>query len=205
MTDDRAETYAEYAAIEVTPNPDDLLENPQRRERFEETSAALEAADLVRAMREQAASKTGRRGISQTELAARTGLSQPRISQIEKGIGRDGISYALLRRIALACGIELGSTLRDALTADRPVRESAEVGAAFEQTLHALMDGMEKAAKVYPIKVSVSLEKARQQAEAMLALNQGNLNALTTASRIYAKGLRDISRHLTISNPARKR
>jgi DNA-binding Xre family transcriptional regulator len=106
------------------PQPSDLLEDPQFRERFEQTSAALEAADLVRLMRQNALSRSGVRGISQDELAARTGLSQPRISQIERGTGRDGISYAVLRKIAYACGIEWGDLLRDVLK-----RGSAVTGA----------------------------------------------------------------------------
>lgn len=52
---------------------------------------------LIRQMRRQALSTSGVRGISQDELAQRTGLSQPRISQIEKANGRDGVSYAVLR------------------------------------------------------------------------------------------------------------
>lgn len=93
-------------------NPMDLLSTPEMRERFEQTSAALEAADLIRGMRQQALSTTGVRGISQEELAQRTGLSQPRISQIEKGAGRDGVTYAVLRKIAYACGIDWGAQLR---------------------------------------------------------------------------------------------
>jgi hypothetical protein len=100
---------------------------PQARERFEETSAALEAADLIRRMRSQALSASGVRGISQGELALRTGLSQPRISQIEKGTGRDGISYAVLRKIANACGIEWGHLLRAAIAHLAAVNERASL------------------------------------------------------------------------------
>jgi transcriptional regulator with XRE-family HTH domain len=68
-------------------------------------------------MRRQALSSSGVRGITQDELAQRTALSQPRISQIEKGTGRDGITYAVLRKIAYACGIEWGDLLRAAIDA----------------------------------------------------------------------------------------
>jgi hypothetical protein len=87
------------------PELDELLPTPEARERFEGTAAALEAAELLRALRQQALSASGTRGISQVELAKRTGLSQPRISQLEKGEGRDGLTYGVLRKIAYACGV----------------------------------------------------------------------------------------------------
>jgi transcriptional regulator with XRE-family HTH domain len=114
---------------DVVPAPpvDELLPDAASRARFEEVSAALEAADLVRRMRRRALSVQGTAGISQEELARRTGLSQPRISQIESSAGRDGLSYAVLRRIAHACGIDWGQMLRDGL--DR----SAEAGVHLEE------------------------------------------------------------------------
>jgi transcriptional regulator with XRE-family HTH domain len=99
----------------TTPMPADLLSDPGIRARFEEKAAALEAANLVRQMRSQALSASGMRGISQDELAQRAGLSQPRISQIEKGDGRDGLSYAVLRKLAYACGVDWGQALRDVI------------------------------------------------------------------------------------------
>jgi transcriptional regulator with XRE-family HTH domain len=122
----------------VLPTPTDLLSDPKIRARFEEKSAALEAADLVRQMRRQALSASGVRGLSQDELAQRTGLSQPRISQIEKGEGRDGISYALLRRIAYACGIDWGQSLR-AVVAGKAQGQSnhAAVAGTSETTITA--------------------------------------------------------------------
>jgi transcriptional regulator with XRE-family HTH domain len=99
----------------TAPMPADLLSDPRIRARFEEKAAALEAANLVRQMRSQALSASGMRGISQDELAQRAGLSQPRISQIEKGDGRDGLSYAVLRRLAYACGVDWGQALRDVI------------------------------------------------------------------------------------------
>jgi len=110
------------------PEPADLPGDARFRGRFEQNSAALEAADLVREMRRHALSTNGMRGISQDELARRVGLSQPRISQIEKGTGRDGISYALLRRIAHACGIKWGLLLRNAI-AGLPAADRGEPAA----------------------------------------------------------------------------
>lgn len=82
----------------VKPSLDELLPDPEAREAFDETSAALEAGRLVRAFRR-------RRGLTQSELASRLAITQARISAIETGEGRDGPSYALLKRIAHACGV----------------------------------------------------------------------------------------------------
>jgi transcriptional regulator with XRE-family HTH domain len=132
------------------PEPADLLADPPFRERFEQTAAALEAADLVRTMRRQALSASGLRGISQEELAQRVGISQPRISQIERAAGRDGIGYTLLRRIAHACGIEWGALVRDAIARLAiPVAEPARVvvaeparGVIAEQARGVVMGGI---------------------------------------------------------------
>jgi DNA-binding XRE family transcriptional regulator len=82
----------------VQPKLEDLLPTPELRVAFEEASAALEAGQLVRAMRNKA-------GLTQVQLAERLKVEQPRISAIEAGRGRDGPSYALLKRIAIACNI----------------------------------------------------------------------------------------------------
>ena len=80
----------------VEPKLDELLSTPEQRLAFEEASAAHEAGRLVRALREHA-------GLSQVALASRLHISQPRVSAIEAGVGRDGPSYALLKRILIAC------------------------------------------------------------------------------------------------------
>lgn len=82
----------------VQPKLEELLPSPELRVTYEEVSAALEAGQLVRALRKHAQ-------LSQVELAKRLGVEQPRISAIEAGRGRDGPSYALLKRIVVACEI----------------------------------------------------------------------------------------------------
>ena len=82
----------------VRPSLEELLPDPEAREAFDETSAALEAGRLVRAFRRK-------KGFTQSELADRLSITQARISAIETGEGRDGPSYALLKRIAHACGV----------------------------------------------------------------------------------------------------
>jgi transcriptional regulator with XRE-family HTH domain len=81
----------------VRPDLDAVLAKPSHRMAFEEASAALEGGRLVRGLRTWA-------GFSQIELAHRLGVSQPRVSAIEAGTGRDGLTYALLKRIVTACG-----------------------------------------------------------------------------------------------------
>jgi transcriptional regulator with XRE-family HTH domain len=79
------------------PQLEELLPTPALRDAFEEASASLEAGRLVRSMREMA-------GLTQQGLADRLDIKQPRISAIEAGRGRDGLTYALLKRIVVACG-----------------------------------------------------------------------------------------------------
>jgi transcriptional regulator with XRE-family HTH domain len=62
-------------------------------------SSAEEAATFIRQLRSNA-------GLTQHELARRLGISQPRVSAIERGIGSDGPTYGILRRIARACGVD---------------------------------------------------------------------------------------------------
>jgi transcriptional regulator with XRE-family HTH domain len=83
----------------VTPDFDELLPSDDARSDFEEASAAQEAGRLVRGFRRFA-------GITQTQLAERLSIAQGRISVIEKGEGRDGPTYGLLKRIAHACGAD---------------------------------------------------------------------------------------------------
>jgi hypothetical protein len=68
-----------------------------------------EGGALVRRMREMA---DGGAGISQGELARRLGLSQARISAVERGGGIQGPTYGLLKRVARACGLVLQPILQ---------------------------------------------------------------------------------------------
>ncbi len=71
---------------------------PRLRDAYEGAIFAQEAARLVRLMRESA-------GINQLELAERLGVSQPRVARLEKVTTGDGPSYAMIRRVAVACGV----------------------------------------------------------------------------------------------------
>jgi transcriptional regulator with XRE-family HTH domain len=64
---------------------------------LEAAEGAEEAARFVREMREAAK-------LTQTALGRKIGISQARVSEIERGGTPEGISYATLRRVARACG-----------------------------------------------------------------------------------------------------
>jgi transcriptional regulator with XRE-family HTH domain len=69
----------------------------QNREGLENAESVREAARFVREMREHAK-------FTQGHLARKLGVTQPRISEIERGNSPEGIGYALLRRVAKVCG-----------------------------------------------------------------------------------------------------
>ena len=67
------------------------------RDVLEQADAVQEAARFIRQMRNHAE-------LNQTQLGERIGVSQERISEMERGGSPEGVSYALLRRVARACG-----------------------------------------------------------------------------------------------------
>lgn len=79
------------------PSLEELLPSRKLRLVFDETAAGFEAARFLRRVRESS-------GLKQGEVAKTLGISQARISAIESGEGRDGPSYALIRRYLTACG-----------------------------------------------------------------------------------------------------
>lgn len=76
------------------------------RRSYEAALFAQEAARLIRLMRES-------KGLNQTELADRLGVTQPRVSRLEKPGGGDGPSYSMLRRVAEVCGVAWSSPVPD--------------------------------------------------------------------------------------------
>ncbi len=93
---------------------DDFHPSAAARQVYQDTSASIAAGRLIKSWRKQASQTDGTQGLTQGELAERIGVSQARISEIETGTGRDGPSFALLARIANACGINLLARLQDA-------------------------------------------------------------------------------------------
>lgn len=76
----------------------------QSKKSFDVAKYALEAAALVRDIRNKADNGLG---IDQSELARRMNVTQARISQLERGDGPRGPTYAMLKRVAIACNVEL--------------------------------------------------------------------------------------------------
>jgi DNA-binding XRE family transcriptional regulator len=74
-----------------------LAKIPGMSELIEEESANLRAAEFVRHSRRVA-------HLSQANLAEQIGVTQARVSQMEKGEGPYGVSLAVLARVAKACG-----------------------------------------------------------------------------------------------------
>jgi DNA-binding XRE family transcriptional regulator len=64
---------------------------------LETAEAVNEAARFLRQMRETAE-------LTQQQLGEKLGVSQARICELERGGKPEGMSYALLRRAAIACG-----------------------------------------------------------------------------------------------------
>jgi len=96
---------------------------PEGAAAFRDQSAVLQAARLIRQMREGAE-------LTQRELAKRVGTPQPYLSELERGTGAQGPTFLMLQRIAKACGTEL----RIEVDARQHAREGAsvEVGASTQ-------------------------------------------------------------------------
>jgi DNA-binding transcriptional regulator YiaG len=112
-------------------NLEALSPTPEKMGQFREASDALEAAALIRSIRETARAalirsirETGR--ISQAELARRLRISQGRMSIIEKGDGPNGPTYAMLKRVARACGVTLDAGIHGEAGSD--IKEHLERG-----------------------------------------------------------------------------
>jgi transcriptional regulator with XRE-family HTH domain len=91
---------ASFGNASLSAAPDRLLARIDAG-RGTSLGAALRAGALVRGMRKAI-------GYSQKDLAARLDISQARVSEIEAGVGPQGPTWALMERIAAACGRELG-------------------------------------------------------------------------------------------------
>ena len=73
---------------------------PAEQQAARDADIILQVGDMVRSARLA-------RGLTQTDLAARTGVTQPHISDIERGIGRIGPTVVTLRRLMNALGYDL--------------------------------------------------------------------------------------------------
>jgi DNA-binding XRE family transcriptional regulator len=77
-----------------------MASRPRLREAYENALYEMEAARLIRNMRQEA-------GLNQAELAERLGVTQPRIARLERASPGRGASYAMVRRVAVVCDFDL--------------------------------------------------------------------------------------------------
>jgi transcriptional regulator with XRE-family HTH domain len=104
-------THYQYRK-KATRDPIDFDEligaSSEAKEQFQTATYALEASALIREMRLKA---DGGHPIQQKELARRLKVTPARISAIESGDGPAGPTFALLQRIAHACGVGLNISI----------------------------------------------------------------------------------------------
>lgn len=87
------------------------LKNPQFRIRFEERRFYLQAGRLISDLRKKV-------GMTQSQLAAASGLSQPMIGRIETGDQRRVPTFSTMYRILLALGFDMEIKVK-------PIKKSA--------------------------------------------------------------------------------
>lgn len=115
--DDRLRILDVEASINATPA---IAKAAAQRQ------AVLEAGDAVEFWMKNARRPEGGTGLKQTELARLLGVSQARISQLVNAESGHGPSYALLRRICLACGFSWPQGLVEALQINGPTEDQPE-------------------------------------------------------------------------------
>jgi len=96
-----------------------LRQDPKAKVKMIRMDAVALGAEVVRNARNAA-------GYSQAQLARRMGVSQPRISSIERADGTDGPTLAMLLRVADACGLELHLDFRVKTMTTSPPRSAED-------------------------------------------------------------------------------
>jgi transcriptional regulator with XRE-family HTH domain len=110
------------AAILRTIVGDDI--DNKTRTALETAEGAEEAARFIREMREAA-------NLTQSALGKKLGITQARVSEMERGGTPEGVSYAAVRRVAQACGFP-----------DWPAAPAATLAAQHEAGRSHLKDQM---------------------------------------------------------------
>ena len=75
----------------------------------------------------------------------------------------------------------------------------------FEQTVAGLKDGMAQATvgiEQTQAKLKEGMEKAMKTAEELVTFGQGNIEAITKSSQIWATGVQDLSKHVAATAQA---
>lgn len=83
-------------------------ENPALLEAYDMSPAAVRAGAMVRSMRKKAS-------LTQKQLAEVLGVTQERISNIERGVGKQGPTFDVMNTIAMACQHQITATPLDNL------------------------------------------------------------------------------------------
>lgn len=143
---ERAQTTGRTAWMTVSSGDrgrpiSDILErvearNPEAAKESGFSSAAMRAGAMVRRMRKS-------RGLSQSELATRIGVTQERISEVERGLGPQGPTFALLDRVAKACGMRIDAVQMEAPAAT-PAQEDEVPLSLAERLYHTARRIMQK-------------------------------------------------------------
>lgn len=104
------------------------LQDPGFREGYEARDALIRLGGMLKQARESS-------GLTQEELAAKVGMSQPTISRLESGFGPRGPEVETIMRFVHGCDLELivGTA------APRDVIERQEIGEAAALTFKTLM------------------------------------------------------------------
>lgn len=82
------------------------MKDPEFRFHYEQRQLVHGVAVALRAMRKQA-------HLTQAQLAARVGVSQPMIAKIEKGIEQRAPNWEMLGRVCVALGKQMRLSFRD--------------------------------------------------------------------------------------------
>ena len=121
------------------------------KEAFVERSAAFEAGDLVRMMRENA-------HMTQKELAQKISTSQSHLSEVERGNGLQGPTFSLLRKVADVCQVALKIEISDDAVLSK-----------FSEAKREQRDAIAKGLGVRPEDVSTAFLAARTRASSVLS------------------------------------
>lgn len=149
-------------------------------------------------------------------MARRIGSTQAHISDLERGIGRNGPTITTLARIAS----ELGETLKvdagnqqyriapnnaDSSAVERDTIQPPAAVKATDLTAEALKAGMGKAAAGFSetqARMRASLEQAMKTMDELTAFGQGDLEAVVKSGQIWVAGVEDLSQQVAASAQA---